>query len=153
MNIYVACGLTHVPREIFDNYVAYIHNLAGAIRGQRGIERVMYAFVDSDPQLAHKPMSEQAALCYSWDRMMVEDADLIVADASFPSTGMGVELQIAESAGKPILMMIGDYRLNRVKTVHYENPDHTRHDLQVGDGIVSLMALGIPAIRKGNRIH
>jgi hypothetical protein len=148
MKVYIACGLTHVPRKIFGNYVAFIHDLAREIRSQRGVETVKYALVDSDPQLAHKPRSEQAALFYAWDRMMVEEADLVVAEASFPSTGMGVELQIAASAGIPIIMMIGDYGLNRVKTVHYENPDHSGHDLQVGDGIVSLMALGVPAIRK-----
>ncbi|MBS4044884.1 MAG: hypothetical protein KG075_00980 [Alphaproteobacteria bacterium] len=79
---------------------------------------------------------------------MVEEADLIVADASFPSTGLGIELQIAESAGKPTIMLIGDYRINRVKAVNYENPDHSKHELQVGEGIVSLMALGLPNIRK-----
>jgi hypothetical protein len=31
---------------------------------------------------------------------MVEEADLMVADASFPSTGLGIELQIAVLSGK-----------------------------------------------------
>jgi hypothetical protein len=30
----------------------------------------------------------------------------------------------------------------------YENPDHSRHNLQVGDGFVTLMALGVPTIFK-----
>jgi hypothetical protein len=148
MNVYVACGLTHVPREIFGQYVGFIHNLAAALRGQQGVASVKYALVNSDPQLAERPKSERPALCYVWDRMMVEEANLIVADASFPSTGMGIELQIAESSGKPIVMLIGDYGVNRVKPVHYENPDHTGHDLQVGEGIVSLMALGLPTIKR-----
>ncbi len=79
---------------------------------------------------------------------MVEEADLIVAEASFPSTGLGIELQIAEGAGKPVIMLLGDYGINRVAPARYENPDHTTHDLQVGEGIVSLMALGLPAITK-----
>jgi hypothetical protein len=29
-----------------------------------------------------------------------------------------------------------------------QNPDHSRHSLQVGDGYVTLMALGVPTIFK-----
>ena len=79
---------------------------------------------------------------------MVEEADLIIADASFPSTGLGIELQIAENCGIPVIMLAGDLGINRVKTIQYKNPDHELHDLQIGKGIVSLMALGLPTIRK-----
>ena len=148
MHIYIACGLTHVPRDIFANYVAFLHNMANALRTVPAVTNVRYALVDSDPQLASKPASDRAALCYDWDRRMVEEADLLIAEASFPSTGLGIELQIAEAAGKPIIMLIGDLGMNRAGGAHYENPDHSEHDLQIGNGIVSLMALGLPAIRK-----
>lgn len=148
MKIYIGCGLTHVPREIFDRYVGYLHELAASLRAIPEVASVRYALVDSDPQLAVKPSSDRAALCYDWDRRMVEEADLMVADASFPSTGLGIELQIAETAGIPIIMLIGDHGINRVASAHYQNPDRSQHDLQVGEGIVSLMALGLPGIRK-----
>ena len=93
MNIYIACGLTHVPREFFEKYVEFIHQIATALRKLPKVQSVRYALVDSDPQLSTKPKNEQAALCYDWDRRMVEGADLVVAKASFPSTGMGIELQ------------------------------------------------------------
>jgi len=79
---------------------------------------------------------------------MVEEADIVVADASFPSTGLGIELQIAEASGLPVIMLIGDLGINRVQRVHYDNPDQSGHELQIGEGIVSLMALGLPAVRK-----
>lgn len=148
MKIYIACGLTHVPRHIFSDYVGYIHALAAGLRALPAVRTLRYALVDSDPQLASKPAADRAALCYDWDRRMVEEADLVVADASFPSTGLGVELQIAEAAGIPVIMLVGDLGINRVRSIHYENPDRSGHELQVGEGIVSLMALGLPAIRK-----
>ncbi|MGJ5035697.1 hypothetical protein ACQR13_16455 [Bradyrhizobium sp. HKCCYLRH3059] len=148
MNVYIACGLTHVPRDIFPDYVGYIHEMASQLRATEGIDLVQYALVNSDPQLASKPEGDRAALCYAWDRRMVEEADLVVAEASFPSTGLGIELQIADAAGIPVVMLIGDLGINRVDRAHYENPDHSEHDLQIGKGIVSLMALGVPAIRK-----
>lgn len=146
MNIYIACGLTHVPRDIFSDYAAYLHELAHQLNNINFIDKVRYALVDSDPQLSTRAEGEQAALCYEWDRRMVEEADLIIADASFPSTGLGIELQIAESSGTPVIMLIGDFGINRVKEIKYQNPDHEIHDLQIGKGIVSLMALGLPVI-------
>ncbi|MBD8638675.1 hypothetical protein [Sphingomonas sp. CFBP 13733] len=148
MKIYIACGLTHVPRDVFADYTSYLHGLAAKLRSSLSVTSVRYALVDSDPQLALKPAGDQAGLCYDWDRRMVEDADLVVADASFPSTGLGIELQIAEAAGIPVVMLIGDLGINRVREVQYRNPDDSQHELQIGRGIVSLMALGLPAIRK-----
>ena len=148
MNIYLACGLTHVPRELFKDYASYLHRLAAGLRELPSVGVVRYALVDSDPQLSTKPAAERAELCYDWDRRMVEEADLVVADASFPSTGLGIELQIAQNVGIPVVMLIGDHGVNRVRPVDYENPDHSMHQLQVGGGIVSLMALGLPNIRR-----
>src|SRR5437016_3430664 len=88
MKIYIACGLTHVPRgPIFDEHIAFIHGLAEELKGAG--HEVKYALVNSDPQLASKPFVERPRLCYLWDRNMVEEAELVIAEASFPSTGMG----------------------------------------------------------------
>jgi hypothetical protein len=147
MKIYIACALTHVPRgAIFEEHVAFIHALAGKLKSAG--HEVMYALVNSDPQLASKPFEERARLCYSWDRKMVEQAELVIAEASFPSTGVGVEMQIAESKGTPIIVCFRDFGTNKVNSVVYENPDRSRHNLQVGEGFVTLMALGVPTIFK-----
>jgi len=147
MRIYIACALTHVPRgAIFDEHVAFIHNLANKLKSAG--HEVMYALVNSDPELASKPFEDRARLCYLWDRNMVEQADLLIAEASFPSTGVGVEMQIAESKGTPIIVCFRDFGTNKVDSVSYENPDRSRHNLQVGDGFVTLIALGVPAIFK-----
>lgn len=45
-------------------------------------------------------------------------------------------------------MLIGDHGINRAQYVHYKNPDHSAHALQIGDGIVSLTALDSPTIRE-----
>jgi hypothetical protein len=76
-------------------------------------------------------------------RAMVERSEVIIAEASFPSTGLGIEMQIAESKGIPIILCFRDFGVNKVEDISYENPDHSRHSLQVGDGFVTLMALGV----------
>jgi hypothetical protein len=147
MKIYIACALTHVPRgAIFDEHVAFIHELANKLKSAG--HEVMYALVNSDPQLASKPFEERARLCYLWDRNMVERAELVIAEASFPSTGVGVEMQIAESKGTPIIVCFRDFGTNKVNSVVYEIPDRSRLNLLVGDGFVTLMELGVPTIFK-----
>lgn len=146
MKIYIACALTHVPRESFQEYASFIHQLADVARGESGVTQVKYALVNSDPQLATKPFSDRARLCYLWDREMVEEADLVIAELTYPSTGLGIELQIAQAANVPIIACFSDSREIPAAEVTYENPDHSIHNLQIGEGFVTLMALGLPAI-------
>jgi nucleoside 2-deoxyribosyltransferase len=145
VNIYISCALTHLPRAVFHEYVAFIHKMAEALRSA-GTERVTYALIDSDPQLAKKPSNERARLCYRWDRELVEQADIIIAEATFPSIGMGIELQLAESLSKPIILTFQRDDEYKAPETDYRNPDSSEHTLQIGDGYVSLMALGLPNI-------
>lgn len=144
MEVYISCALTCVPRKDFAPYSSYIHRIAERLRSI-GCE-VTYALVNSDPQLALKPFEERARLCYLWDQELVQRADVVIAEATFPSTGMGIELQMAESLGTPIIVCFKRTAENRLAPVNYVNPDHTRHSLQIGDGFVSLMVLGLPTV-------
>ena len=144
MKIYIACGLTHVSRDLFADYTLFIHELAASLTAAG--HEVKYALVNSDPQLAFKPFGERARLCYLWDREMVEEAELVIAETSFPSTGQGIELQIAENRDIPILICFRDVDQNRADAVSYLNPDGQQYELQIGDGFVSLMALGLPSV-------
>jgi hypothetical protein len=147
MTVYIACGLTHVPREMFERYVAFIHRIANSLKSA-GFGDVKYALLNSDPQLAEKPFAERARLCYLWDRELVQRADIVVAEASFPSTGLGIELQIAETAGIPVILSFKRSAVAQAQPIEYANPDRSSHMLQIGEGYVSLMALGLPTIFK-----
>lgn len=147
MKVYIACGLTHVPRGDFDEYVDFLHKLASDIRQYSGAE-VKYALQDSDPQLSRVPLQERAKKCYAWDREMVEWADIIVAEASYPSTGLGIELQIAENKNIPIIAIFQLLSSHKAPEVKYWSTDNNIHNLQLGDGYISLMALGLPSILK-----
>lgn len=145
MNIYIACGLTHVPKDRFADYVAFIHHLASELMLKAGAT-VRYALKDSDPQLASRSEGDKARLCYLWDRQMVEWADAVIADATFPSIGLGIELQIAEQRGIPVIISFRTGEPYRAGARTYEGADHVKHDLQIGGGYVSLMALGVPTV-------
>lgn len=143
MNIYIACALTHVPRENFSDYCHWIHSIADKLNSEHDVK---YALINSDPQLSLKPDESKSRLCYIWDREMVEKADLVIAECSFPSTGLGIELQIAEQKNIPIILCYRDYGVNRSKAVCYKNPDNSNHQLQIGEGYISHMVLGLPNI-------
>jgi len=81
MNVYIACGLTHVPRDDFSDYATFIYGLATHIASTMKAE-VRYALRDSDPQLDKKPFSKRARLCYLWDCEMVEWADVVTNGVS-----------------------------------------------------------------------
>jgi len=147
MKIYIACGLTHVPRHEFSQYVDFIEKLAGRLIGEFGAE-VKYALKDSDPQLALRPFAERARLCYLWDKEMVEWADVIIAEASYPSTGLGIELQLACAQNIPAALLFKLEDQHRATPVQYQTADQEVHSLQLGEGYVSLMALGLPNVRQ-----
>lgn len=147
MRIYLACGLTHVPRDEFAAYVCTIEEIARFLTDTKSAT-VKYALRDSDPQLAQKPFEDRARLCYIWDKEMVEWADVIVAEASYPSTGLGIELQIGCSRKTPIVMTFKLDDRHKAPAVQYRTPDQEIHALQLGEGYVSLMALGLPSIYK-----
>ena len=147
MRIYLACGLTHVPRVVFPAYVEFLSGLAVHLADQYGAE-VKYALRDSDPQLAEMPFVDRARLCYMWDREMVEWSDVVIAEASYPSTGLGIELQIACARELPIVITFRAEEEHKAPPVQYRTPDHGVHSLQLGEGYVSLMALGMPNVFK-----
>ncbi|BFO67402.1 hypothetical protein [Chryseobacterium sp. KCF3-3] len=146
MNIYIATSLTHIPREHFETYVESIHKLANHIK-ELGHD-VKYALINSDPQLEEIVEEKKAEYCYLWDRQMVEESNLIIAECSFSSVGLGIELQIAEGRNIPAILLFKDFGDNRASEVGYQNPDKSEHRLQIGKGYISLMALGLPNVNK-----
>lgn len=146
MKIYLATSLTHVPRSNFHVYVSLIHEFANKLK--MGGHNVEYALINSDPQLADKPFNDRARLCYLWDKEMVGHADVVVAESTYPSTGQGIELQIAQGLSKPIILCFNSSSTYQAEHIEYKNPDGTKHELQIGEGHISLMALGLPSVFK-----
>lgn len=147
IQIYIACALTHVKKANFDEYSLFIRSLATEIEKTYGI-KCKYALRDSDPQLNSHEEEDKARLCYLWDRQMVESSDLIIAEASFPSTGLGMEVEIANSKSIPVILIYRNYDGNSAEVKEYTLDDGENHSLQIGNRIVSLMLCGCPNIIK-----
>src|SRR5262245_23365710 len=122
MKIYISCSLTHLPRNVFHEYVTFIHNLADTLK-KHG-HSVKYALVDSDPQLAGEAEKDKARLCYLWDKEKIIWSDLVIAEASFPSLGVGIELQLAQFQNIPAIICYKDFGDNKANSEGYKNPDN-----------------------------
>jgi nucleoside 2-deoxyribosyltransferase len=145
--IYIACALTHVPRTHFKIYADSVHSIGEALCSENNIE-VTYALKNSDPYLSTLPFSERSRACYERDKKLVKDADLIIAECTFPSIGLGIELELAVAYSKPIIIIHDNSPENIAAPVSYINPDDGKsYTLQIGDGHVSLMALGLPNVK------
>ena len=146
MNIYLACALTYVPEQLFGDYSTLIMSIAKRLSDCG--HQVKFALANSDPQLASQVESCKAELCYRWDREMVLWSELVIAEVSFPSTGLGIELQLADSNDIPIVMCFKPEKCHQANFKKYRGIDHIDHTLQIGDGYISLMALGLPSLKK-----
>jgi len=145
--VYLACALTHVPRSEFKNYVCYLHSLANAIMLHCNAD-VYYALRNSDPQISLVPNGQKAAYCYKLDRDLVNSVDIVIAECTYPSIGLGIELQLSYDFNKPLFLLFDGGEEHKAKPISYINPGDGQHDLQIGEGNISLMALGLPNIRR-----
>lgn len=145
-SLYLACALTHVPREQFKAYSEYLHSLAATIERDCKVS-VFYALKHSDPHMGTLPFGQRAKYCYSRDIELVESADILLAECTFPSIGLGIELQASVIGNKPLILIFDGSSSHQALPVRYKNPDESEYDLQIGDGHITLMALGLPNVR------
>jgi hypothetical protein len=112
------------------------------------VRRVKYALADCDPALAARGTVDKPKLCYQWNRQFVEESNLLIAEASYPSIGLGIEIEIAERKKIPIVYLFRGHLCSRAHPMKYINPGGKTHELQIGEGSISLMALGVPSVEK-----
>lgn len=144
-NIYISCALTNLKPGIFKPYSDFIKNIALGLKN-KGYQ-VTYALENSDPQLANYPDNKKPSLCYIWDKEMVENADLILADVSFPSIGVGIELQLACNRNVPIILSHSDFWTEPAQKKQYQTESGKTCNVQIGQNSISLMALGLPNVK------
>lgn len=143
--IYIACSLTHVKKEHFEEYTKFIKELAVEIEKDFKVH-CKYALRDSDPKLGDYPGTERPRLCYEWDKNMVEESSLVIAEGSFPSTGLGIEIEIANQNSIPVLLVYRSYPNSSADEKEYTLIDGDKHLLEIGNRIVSVMVEGCPAV-------
>lgn len=88
--IYVGCALSGAPKEFRDD----VAKLKDDLR-TRGFEVLEFAWVSDKPK--------EGVNVYEYDILNVDNCNLLVAICTFPSIGLGMELQRAVELDRPIL--------------------------------------------------
>ena len=116
-NVYFASCLSNLPINESFKFKRQLEDLSDAIECNGFVGVVPHR--DTDPE---KNLDASASLVYETDLQKILTSNLIVADLSYSSTGLGMELEIAKCNGIPVIAMC-----------------------KVGS-VVSRMALGSPAL-------
>jgi len=95
MNIYFACSLTG-GREFESVYQAIVHALM-----EKGHEVSTAHLAESDVMAVEAAISPEKV--YSRDTAWIRSCDILVAEVSVPSHGVGYEIGFALGIGKPVL--------------------------------------------------
>jgi|GEM_PF-4097723 len=147
-----------LPRKLIYNMISgrwserlEIQNAIGDILSERYRVQFFHALKDNQNELYLIDEEKMAAACYHVDKGSVEDADFIVVDMTYSSTGTGQELEAARQHGKPIIAIMRE-RQRKWGTHEYrvllENGRTEERDVLTGREGGSLMADGNPAIRR-----
>lgn len=145
--VFIGTACTHVPVSIFPEYKSLIESVADLVEALFRC-RARYALEDSDPLLPQYERRRRPAECYRMDRELVEDSQLVIAEVSFPSTGLGQELQIAEFNKIPIILCYRDWGFNLAERKDYRTRAGEDHSIELGNTIVSVMVQGNHAVIK-----
>ena len=87
---------------------------------EAGGEILSEIFVNDALQFGGSPLPEPAI--YDRDIAMIQAADVVIAETSNPSLGVGYELAYAEKLGKPILCLFNESGNKRLSAMVKGNP-------------------------------
>lgn len=113
MNIYFACSITG-GREFESVYQAIVHALA-----EEGHEVPTAHLAESGVGAAEAVIHPREV--YERDVAWIRACDVLIAEVSVPSHGVGYEIGFALGAGKPVLALYQEGR--RVSKMISGNPD------------------------------
>lgn len=113
MKIYFACSITG-GREFESAYQAIVHALA-----EKGHEVLTAHLVASDAPEVEAALSPEEV--YARDVDWIRACDVLIAEVSSPSHGVGYEIGFALGLGKPVLALYRDGR--KITKMISGNPD------------------------------
>ena len=113
MKIYFACSITG-GREFESVYQAIVHALT-----EKGHSVLTAHLVKSDVMAAEAALSPRDV--YSRDVAWIHDWDVLIAEASVPSHGVGYEIGFALRIDKPVLVLSQEGR--KITKMISGNPD------------------------------
>lgn len=106
--VYVSGALTDVPTETRPKYIAFYEDL-GRMINNLGLTAYVPHW-NTDP-VKHKDVTPRQVDLI--DRTAVTSAMLVLVVADNPSLGVGIEVEMAYHAGKPVVLLASSERVER----------------------------------------
>jgi nucleoside 2-deoxyribosyltransferase len=100
--------MTNVPLENKDKHMNNMINILKTLNDD--LEYDIYSgLTHSAPINRNIHIIKDNKFLYEWYRNLISKSDIFMADVTYPSTGVGIELNIASNLNKPIYLMIDTY--------------------------------------------
>lgn len=100
MRAYIAGAITNVPSDEFEDQKQF-YEAVGNVCREMGYEVVIPHIHNGENQTAVKTPEN----VYKWASFQADEADLVVAEVSYPSLGTGGELERANATGSKIVLL------------------------------------------------
>lgn len=127
--IFIASCVTHSPNVFFEEYKNLIIEIANLLETKYSC-KTHHSIKKEDSRLSYIEKHKTAQECYTKCVKDIKESKLLIAEISFPSIGIGQEIEIASQNQIPIIVLFKDF-FNR----------ESKKEL-----VVSRMALGNPSI-------
>ena len=114
--VYFACSIRGGGDT--SNYLAILQSIKDA-----GGDVLSEIFVNDAIQFGGSPLPEPQI--YDRDIAMIKAADVVIAEVTNPSLGVGYELGFAENLNKPILCLFDDHPERKLSAMIKGNPHVT----------------------------
>lgn len=125
MKIYFVASIKGKSRY-FDNYKAIIKVLKNL-----GIDVICEDILESTEELVASIADERRVRHYKNVLKWINSSDIIVAEASYPSLGVGYEISLALEKGKPVIVLYTkEYVPHFIKGCESERLFLVKYDLQ-----------------------
>lgn len=113
MKIYFACSIRGGGDT--SNYLTILETIKAT-----GADLLSEVFVHDAIQYGGSPLPSDKI--YQRDTTMIRDADIVIAEVTNPSLGVGYEIAYAEALNKPILTLFDDSSNQRLSAMIEGNP-------------------------------
>lgn len=141
MDLFLCCSMTNVPNKFFNNYSKTISNLHSFIESFG--HNVSNALRDNSPYDSSLDDFENAKVCYEWHKSRIEKSNLVIAEVSFPSIGVGIELESANQFNIPIILIYDKILAIKADVKEYEATGDLIKNTNITHPNISSMALGL----------
>jgi hypothetical protein len=141
MNIYIACSLTNVAVEHFNTYSNIISTLRLELKNNGYI--VKNALLNGSNNDSSQDDLSNARVCYEWHQQLIKKSDVMIAEVSYPSLGVGIELQLANQLDIPIYLIFNSNMALKSSSKTYNKTESLVSSTNVTHPFISSMALGL----------